>query len=67
MGKKTEAEKLKEMIDHAIADGVVTNQEYHDILAQAADDGYEDSEERALLSSLQHMIATGVVKRVERV
>ena len=59
-----ESDKLLELINKAIEDGVVTNQEYHQILAQAAADGREDPEERALLSNLQELIANGSVKRV---
>ena len=59
-----ESDKLLELIKTAIEDGVVTNQEYHQILAQAAADGREDPEERALLSNLQEMIANGTLKRV---
>ena len=59
----TESEKLRILIDKAIEDGVVTMKEYNQILSQAAADGYEDSEERALLANLQEMIADGTVKR----
>ena len=59
-----ESDKLLQMIKQAIEDGVVTNEEYNRILAQAAADGREDPEELALLSNLQEMIANGTVKRV---
>ncbi len=59
----TEADKLRELINKAIEDGVVTSKEYHEILAQSGADGHEDAEERALLASLQAMIADGSVKR----
>jgi len=59
-----ESDKLLELIKKAIADGVVTNKEYSQILAQAASDGQEDAEERALLSNLQELISSGSVKRV---
>ena len=59
----TEAEKLNELINKAIADGIVTSKEYNEILSQAGADGYEDPEERALLAKLQEMIADGTVKR----
>jgi len=59
-----ESDKLLELIRKAIEDGVVTSQEYHQILAQAAADGHEDSEERALLSNLKELISSGAVKRV---
>lgn len=59
----TEADKLKDLINKAIEDEVVTSKEYNEILAQAAADGHEDAEERALLAMLQQMIADGTVKR----
>ena len=59
-----ESDKLLQMIKQAIEDGVVTNEEYNRILAQAAADGREDPEELALLSNLQEMIASGTVKRL---
>ena len=59
-----ESDKLLELIKKAIEDGFVTNKEYHQILAQAAADGREDPEERALLSNLQELISNGTVNRV---
>jgi len=59
-----ESDKLLEMIKKSIEDGVVTNEEYSRILAQAAADGREDPEELALLSNLQELITSGAVKRV---
>lgn len=55
---------LKEMINRAIADGVVTVEEYNQILIQAGADGHEDTEERALLAQLHEMIADGTIERV---
>lgn len=59
-----ESDKLLDLIKKSIADGVVTNQEYSQILAQAGADGREDAEELALLANLQELIANGTVKRV---
>ena len=59
-----ESDKLLEMIKKSIEDGVVTNEEYSRILAQAGADGREDPEELALLSNLREMISNGTVKRV---
>lgn len=59
----SESSKLLDLINKAIEDGVVTSKEYNAILAQAAADGREDAEERALLANLQAMIADGTVKR----
>jgi len=60
----TESDKLLEVIKKAIEDGLITNQEYHEIVAQAAADGREDLEERAILANLHEMIANGTIKRV---
>ena len=59
-----ESDKLLEIIKRSIEDGLVTNEEYNKILAQAAADGREDTEELALLSNLRELIASGAVKRV---
>ena len=59
----SESSKLMALIQQAIEDGVITNREYHDILAQAAADGREDAEERAILANFHEMIANGTVKR----
>lgn len=59
-----ESDKLLEIIKQAIEDGVVTNDEYSRILAQAAADGREDPEELALLRNLRELIENGTVKRV---
>ena len=55
---------LREMIDKAIMDEKITNSEYNSIIEQANADGIIDAEERALLATLQSMIADGSVKRV---
>lgn len=59
-----ESDKLLDLIKKSIEDGVVTNKEYNQILAQAGADGREDAEELALLANLQELIANGTVKRV---
>lgn len=59
-----ESDKLLDLIKKSIADGVVTNREYSQILAQAGADGREDPEELALLANLQELISNGTVKRV---
>jgi hypothetical protein len=56
---------LREMIDKAIMDEKITNSEYNSIIEQANADGVIDAEERALLATLQSMIADGTVKRVK--
>ena len=59
----SESSKLIVLVNKAIEDGIVTNKEYHDILAQAAADGREDLEEKAILANFHEMIANGTVKR----
>ncbi len=59
----SQSSKLIALIQQAIEDGVITSKEYHDIVAQAAADGIEDAEERAILANLHEMIANGTVKR----
>lgn len=60
-----ESHTLREMIDKAIADERITATEYEAIINQANADGQIDSEERALLGTLQTMIADGTIKRVK--
>lgn len=64
MHTDTSAEKLKKMIQKAIEDHRITNAEYEDILMLANEDGIIDPRERALLATLQEMIAEKTVKRV---
>lgn len=56
---------LREMIDQAIRDERITNSEYHSIIEQANADGIIDAEEKALLATLQAMLADGTIKRVK--
>lgn len=56
---------LREMIDNAIRDERLTTSEYNAILEQANADGIIDAEEKALLATLQAMIADGTIKRVK--
>ena len=57
-------DRLSKLIKKAIRDLVVTNEEYDEIMAEAAADGVVDSQETALLRQLHDMIANGTVKRI---
>jgi len=59
------AQRMLEMIKHAIDDGVVTTEEYEKILAIADEDGFLDKQEQRLLNQLQEMLSNGTVKRVK--
>ena len=57
--------ELKEVIEKAIKDHVITSEEYDEIMKAANQDGLIDDHEQRLLSELQNMIADGSVKRVK--
>ena len=54
--------RLREMIEKAIEDHIITRDEYDKIIHIATEDGVIDSHERALLSELQQMIEDKMVK-----
>ena len=54
--------RLKKMIEMAIEDHKITQDEYDQIINIASEDGHIDSQERALLQQLQEMIENGMVK-----
>lgn len=54
--------RLREMIEKAIDDHVITRDEYDKIIHIATEDGIIDRHERALLSELQQMIEDKMVK-----
>ncbi len=54
--------KLKELIERAIEDHLITHKEYEAILSLASADGHVDKQELALLSQLQEMIEQKEVK-----
>ena len=56
--------RLREMIEKAIEDHVITREEYDKIIHIATEDGHIDRHEQALLSELQQMIEDGMVKFV---
>jgi len=58
------AGRLRAMIEKAIDDHKITRAEMDTILHIAAEDGYIDPQEQALLNQLQEMIENKVVKYV---
>ncbi|MCF6333405.1 MAG: hypothetical protein L3J11_08995 [Draconibacterium sp.] len=54
--------RLREMIENAIEDEIITREEYDKIIHIALEDGVIDRHEQALLSELQQMIEDKVVK-----
>ena len=57
-----ESAKLKEMIEKAIEDGIITREEYEKIIHQALKDGHVDRVEQALLAELNQLIQDKIVK-----
>ena len=57
-----ESAKLREMIEKAIADEIITQEEYDQIIEQALKDGRVDRIESALLAELNQMIQDRMVK-----
>ena len=56
------AAKLRQMIEAAIDDHIITREEYDKIIHIATEDGHIDKHEQALLSQLQAMIEDGSVR-----
>lgn len=56
--------RLREMIEKAIEDHVITRDEYDKIIHIATEDGVIDRHEKALLRELQQMIEDKMVKFV---
>lgn len=57
--------ELKELIEKAIKDCVITHSEYEEIMKMADKDGVIDDHEQRLLSQLQGLLANGTLKRVK--
>jgi hypothetical protein len=57
-----ESAKLREMIEKAIEDDIITREEYEQIIHQALKDGHVDRIEQALLAELNQMIQDRIVK-----
>ena len=57
--------ELREVIEKAINDSVITNSEYEEIMNVASKDGIVDKHEQTLLGQLQRLMENGTVKRVK--
>ena len=57
--------ELKDVIEKAIKDYVITNSEYEEIMKAAAKDGMVDDHEQRLLSQLQGLLENGTVRRIK--
>ena len=57
--------ELKDLIEKAINNCVITNSEYEEIMKMANKDGVIDDHERRLLSQLQGLLGNGTLKRVK--
>ena len=57
--------ELKELIEKAIRDCVITNSEYEEVMKMAHKDGVIDDHEQQLLSQFQELLANGSLKRVK--
>ena len=55
--------ELKDVIEKAIQDHVITESEYNEIMKMANKDGWIDDHEQRLLAQLQEMLGNGTVKR----
>lgn len=58
--------RLRERIEKAIEDEVITREEYDDIIHIATEDGMIDKHELALLKELQQMIEDRIVKFIRK-
>jgi hypothetical protein len=56
--------ELKDVIEKAIKDHVITNGEYEEIMRVANKDGMVDDHEQRLLGQFQGLMENGTVKRV---
>jgi hypothetical protein len=56
---------LKELVDKAIKDCLITNSEYEEVMKMAHKDGVIDDHEQQLLSQFQELLANGSLKRVK--
>ena len=57
--------ELRDVIEKAINDSVITYSEYEEIMNVAYKDGMVDKHEQTLLSQLQRLLENGTVKRVK--
>jgi len=64
MALSKSADRLRHLIEKAIEDHKITREEYEQIIMMASEDGYINSQEKALLQVLQDMIENKLVKFV---
>jgi len=64
MALSKSADRLRLLIEKAIEDHKITREEYEQIIMMATEDGYVNSQEKALLQVLQDMIENKLVKFV---
>ena len=57
--------ELKDVIEKAIKDCVITNTEYDEIMKTANRDGITDAHEQRLLGQFQGLLQNGTLKRVK--
>jgi hypothetical protein len=57
--------ELKEVIEKAMKDQIITNNAYEEIMKVANKDGMVDDHEQRLLSQLQELLENGTVDRVK--
>ena len=57
--------ELKDVIEKAIKDQVITSGEYEEIMMVANKDGMIDDHEQRLLSQLQELLQNGTLERVK--
>ncbi|MBW2370267.1 MAG: hypothetical protein JRH15_20545 [Deltaproteobacteria bacterium] len=57
--------ELKNVIEKAIKDCIITNSEYEEIMEMANKDGIVDDYEQRLLNQLQGLLQNGTVKRAK--
>jgi hypothetical protein len=57
--------ELKEVIEKAMKDHVITNSEYEEIMKVSNKDGMVDDHEQQLLSQLQELLQNGTLERVK--
>ncbi len=57
--------ELKELIEKAIKNCVITYSEYSEVMKMADKDGVIDDHEQRLLSQFQELLANGSLKRVK--
>ncbi|MBN2273993.1 MAG: hypothetical protein JXR41_13915 [Bacteroidales bacterium] len=57
-----DAKRLRQIIEKAIEDHKLTQEEYEIIIHQAIDDGHIDPQEKVLLKELNEMMANKTIK-----